>query len=52
MHPIVTFEMEDGSVFRAELYPELAPNTVNNFLSLVKKGFTTASSSTASSKAS
>ena len=39
MHPIVTFEMEDGSVFRAELYPELAPNTVNNFLSLVKKGF-------------
>ena len=39
MHPIVTFEMEDGSVFRAELYPGLAPNTVNNFLSLVKKGF-------------
>lgn len=39
MHPIVTFEMEDGSVFRAELYPELAPNTVNNFLSLVQKGF-------------
>ena len=39
MDPIVTFEMEDGSVFRAELYPELAPNTVNNFLSLVKKGF-------------
>ena len=39
MHPIVTFEMEDGSVFRAELYPGLAPNTVNNFISLVKKGF-------------
>ena len=39
MNPIVTFEMEDGSVFRAELYPELAPNTVRNFLSLVKKGF-------------
>ena len=39
MNPIVTFEMEDGSVFRAELYPELAPNTVRNFLSLVQKGF-------------
>ena len=38
-NPIVTFEMEDGSVFKAELYPDVAPNTVNNFLSLVKKGF-------------
>ena len=38
-NPIVTFEMEDGSVFKAELYPDIAPNTVNNFLSLVKKGF-------------
>lgn len=38
-NPIVTFEMEDGKVFKAELYPEIAPNTVNNFLSLVKKGF-------------
>jgi len=38
-HPIVTFEMENGKCFRAELYPELAPNTVNNFLSLVGKGF-------------
>lgn len=38
-NPIVTFEMEDGKVFKAELYPEVAPNTVNNFLSLVKKGF-------------
>lgn len=38
-NPIVTFEMTDGSVFEAELYPETAPNTVNNFISLVKKGF-------------
>ncbi len=38
-NPIVTFEMENGSLFKAELYPETAPNTVNNFLSLVKKGF-------------
>lgn len=39
MNPIVTFEMEGGKTFKAELYPEVAPNTVNNFLSLVKKGF-------------
>lgn len=38
-NPIVTFEMTDGSVFEAELYPETAPNTVHNFISLVKKGF-------------
>ena len=38
-HPIVTITMEDGSVIRAELYPEVAPNTVNNFISLVKKCF-------------
>ena len=38
-NPIVTFEMENGDVFQAELYPEIAPNTVNNFISLVKKGF-------------
>ncbi len=38
-NPIVTFEMENGKVFKAELYPEIAPNTVNNFISLVKKGF-------------
>ncbi len=38
-NPIVTFEMEDGSVMKAELYPKIAPNTVNNFISLVKKGF-------------
>ena len=39
MNPIVTFEMEDGKTFKAELYPDKAPNTVNNFLSRVKKGF-------------
>ena len=38
-NPIGTFEMENGHTFRAELYPEIAPNTVNNFLSLVNKGF-------------
>ncbi len=38
-NPLVKFEMENGSVFEAELYPEIAPNTVNNFISLVKKGF-------------
>ncbi len=38
-NPVVTFEMENGGVIKAELYPELAPNTVNNFLSLVNKGF-------------
>ena len=38
-HPIVTITMENGGVIRAELYPETAPNTVNNFISLVKKGF-------------
>ena len=38
-NPIVTIEMENGGVIKAELYPEIAPNTVNNFLSLVKKGF-------------
>ena len=39
MNPIVTFEMENGKTFKAELFPEKAPNTVNNFLSLVNKGF-------------
>ena len=38
-NPVVTFTMADGSVMKAELYPEVAPNTVNNFISLVKKGF-------------
>ena len=39
MNPIVTFEMKDGGIIKAELYPEIAPNTVNNFISLLKKGF-------------
>lgn len=38
-NPIVTIEMEDGGTIKAELYPEVAPNTVNNFLYLVNKGF-------------
>ncbi|MBP5264151.1 MAG: peptidylprolyl isomerase [Lachnospiraceae bacterium] len=38
-NPIVTFTMKDGGVFKAELYPEIAPNTVNNFISLVSKGY-------------
>ncbi len=39
MNPIVTIEMQDGSIIKAEMYPEIAPNTVNNFISLVKSGF-------------
>lgn len=39
MNPIVTIEMESGGVIRAELYPEMAPNTVNNFISLAGNGF-------------
>ena len=39
MNPIVTIEMADGGIIKAELYPKTAPNTVNNFISLVKKGF-------------
>ena len=38
-NPIVTFEMENGDIMKAELYPDVAPNTVNNFISLVKSGF-------------
>ena len=38
-NPIVTIEMENGNTMKAELCPEVAPNTVNNFISLVKKGF-------------
>lgn len=38
-HPVITIEMDDGGVIKAELYPEIAPNTVNNFLSLVRQGF-------------
>ena len=38
-NPVVTIEMENGDIMKAELYPEIAPNTVNNFVSLVNKGF-------------
>ncbi|MSS63321.1 peptidylprolyl isomerase [Velocimicrobium porci] len=38
-NPIVTIEMENSNKIEIELYPEIAPNTVNNFISLVKKGF-------------
>ena len=38
-NPVITIEMMNGDIIKAELYPEVAPNTVNNFLSLVKKGF-------------
>jgi len=38
-NPIVTIVMQDGKTIKAELYPEIAPNTVNNFISLIKKGF-------------
>ena len=38
-NPIVTITMEDGGVIKAELYPEVAPNTVRNFVSLVSDGF-------------
>ena len=38
-NPIVTIEMEDGGKMVAELYPQVAPNTVNNFISLIQKGF-------------
>lgn len=37
--PIVTIEMEDGGIIKAELYPETAPNTVNNFISLINKNY-------------
>ena len=39
MNPIVTFTMKNGKSFKAELYPDKAPNTVNNFISLVRHGF-------------
>lgn len=38
-NPIVTITMENGGVIKAELYPEIAPNTVNNFIDLINKGF-------------
>ena len=38
-NPVVTFEMENGDIMKAELYPEITPNTVRNFISLINKGF-------------
>ncbi len=38
-NPVVTIIMENGKTIKAELYPDKAPNTVNNFISLVKSGF-------------
>lgn len=38
-NPIVTITMENGDVMKAELYPDVAPNTVNNFISLIQKNF-------------
>ena len=38
-NPVVTIEMANGDIIKAELYPHVAPNTVNNFISLVKKGY-------------
>lgn len=38
-NPVVTFELENGGIIKAELYPEKAPNTVNNFISLINKGY-------------
>ncbi|OMF88933.1 peptidylprolyl isomerase [Paenibacillus sp. FSL R7-0273] len=38
-HPVVTIEMDNDGIIKAELYPEVAPNTVNNFISLIQKGF-------------
>ncbi len=39
MNPIVSIKMSNGKEIKIELYPEIAPNTVNNFISLVNKGF-------------
>ncbi|NLO10215.1 MAG: peptidylprolyl isomerase [Clostridiales bacterium] len=39
MNPIVTIEMQNGDIMKLELYPEIAPATVNNFISLINKGF-------------
>ncbi len=38
-NPVVTIEMENGDIMKAELYPDVAPNTVNNFISLINQGF-------------
>lgn len=39
MNPVVAIKLANGGIIKAELYPEVAPNTVNNFISLIKKGF-------------
>ena len=38
-NPMITINMDNGDIIRAELYPEIAPNTVNNFISLISKNF-------------
>ena len=38
-NPVITIEMKNGDLIKAELYPEIAPNTVNNFISLIQKGY-------------
>ncbi|MCM1180721.1 MAG: peptidylprolyl isomerase [Clostridium sp.] len=38
-NPIITITMENGDIMKAELYPDIAPNTVNNFISLIQKGY-------------
>ena len=38
-NPVITIEMENGDIMKAELYPEIAPNTVNNFIHLVQNHF-------------
>ena len=39
-NPVVTIKMADGGIIKAELYPDIAPNTVNNFISLINDGST------------
>ena len=38
-NPVITITMENGDIMKAELYPDIAPNTVNNFISLIKNGY-------------
>ncbi len=38
-NPVITIEMKNGDLIKAELYPEIAPNTVNNFINLIQKGY-------------
>lgn len=51
-NPVVTIEMDNGKLIKIQLYPKVAPNTVNNFISLVKKASITVPSTTVSSQAS